>query len=267
MPNANDPTAHARRDERPQGVIAYLTIDDGRGLNVMSSTVMDALAAALVALASDEDLRAVVLSGAGAKAFSAGADIKEMAAIENPQEAKALITRLHRSCDAIRNLPVPVIARIHGFCFGAGLEIAAACDVRLASDTASFGMPEVKIGIPSVIEAALFPLLTGWGRAREILLLGETFSASEALAWGLVEHVVPATNLDQEVEAWIGKLLTSAPRAVRLQKRLIRQWEDLPLSGAIAARIDAFAAAYETDEPRVTMRKFLAAQKARKTRS
>ena len=110
MPNANDPTVHARRDERPQGVIAYLTIDDGRGLNVMSSTVMDALAAALVALASDEDLRAVVLSGAGAKAFSAGADIKEMAAIENPQEAKALITRLHRSCDAIRNLPVPVIA-------------------------------------------------------------------------------------------------------------------------------------------------------------
>ena len=159
---------------------------------------------------------------------------------------------------------MPVIARIHGFCFGAGLEIAAACDVRLASDTASFGMPEVKIGIPSVIEAALFPLLTGWGRAREILLLGETFSAREALAWGLVEHVVPATSLDQEVEAWIGKLLTSAPRAVRLQKRLIRQWEDLPLSGAIAAGIDAFAAAYETDEPRVAMRKFLAAQKARK---
>ena len=118
----------------PKASIAYLTIDDGRGLNVMSSAVMDALAAALVALASDEDLRAVVLSGAGAKAFSAGADIKEMAAIENPEEAKALITRLHRSCDAIRNLPVPVIARIHGFCFGAGLEIAAACDVRLASD-------------------------------------------------------------------------------------------------------------------------------------
>ena len=162
MPNANDPTVHVRRDKRPQGVIAYLTIDDGRGLNVMSSAVMDALAEALLALASDEDLRVVVLSGAGAKAFSAGADIKEMAAIENPEEAKALIMRLHRSCDTIRNLPVPVIAGIHGFCFGAGLEIAAACDVRLACEAASFGMPEVKIGIPSVIEAALFPLLTGW---------------------------------------------------------------------------------------------------------
>jgi len=267
LPNANEPTVHVRRDERAESVIVYLTLDDGRGLNVMSSALMDALAEALLAFATDEDVRAVVLSGAGSRAFSAGADIKEMAAIESPEEAKALITRLHRSCDAIRNLPVPVIARIHGFCFGAGLEIAAACDVRFASDATSFGMPEVKIGIPSVIEAALFPLLAGWGRAREVLLLGETFSASEALAWRLVEHVVPASSLDQAVEAWICKLLTSAPRAVRLQKRLIRQWEDLPLSDAITAGIDAFAAAYETDEPRTTMRKFLAAQKTRKTRS
>jgi enoyl-CoA hydratase/carnithine racemase len=83
----------------------------------------------------------------------------------------------------------------------------------------------------------------------------------------LVEHVVPASSLHEAVEAWLGKLLTSAPRAVRLQKRLIRQWEDLPLSDAISAGIDAFGAAYETDEPRTTMRKFLAAQKARKTRA
>jgi enoyl-CoA hydratase len=140
LPNANNPTVHVRRDERPQGIVAYLTIDDGRGLNVMSGAAMDALAEALLALASDEDLRAVVLSGAGARAFSVGADIKEMAAIESPEEARALISRLHRSSDAIRNLPVPVIARIHGFCFGAGLEIAAACDVRFASEEASFGI-------------------------------------------------------------------------------------------------------------------------------
>jgi enoyl-CoA hydratase len=98
------------------------------------------------------------------------------------------------------------------------------------------------------------------------LLLGERFSAGEAADWRLIEHAVPAADLDRAVEDWIGKLLTSAPRAVRLQKRLIRQWEDLPLSGAIAAGIDALAAAYETDEPQTTMRKFLAEQKARKTR-
>ncbi len=194
-------------------------------------------------------LRAVVLTGAGPKAFTAGADINEMAKIETADEAKAFIRRLHRCCDAVRNLPVPVIARIHGYCFGGGLELAAACDVRIASEAATFGMQEVKIGIPSVIEAALLPALIGWGRTREILYLGETFTAADALAWRLVEHVVPAAALDQAVEDWIGKLLTSAPRAVRLQKRLIRQWEDLPLSAAIAAGIDAFAAAYATDEP------------------
>ena len=265
--NAGYPTVHVRREERAEGIIAYLTIDDGRGLNVMGTAATDALAEALLALVSDSDLRAVVLSGAGARAFSVGADIKEMAAIENAEQAKALIVRLHRCCDGIRNLPVPVVARIHGYCFGGGLELAAACDVRIASEGATFGMQEVKIGIPSVIEAALLPTLIGWGRTREILYLGKTFTAADALAWRLVEHVVPASSLDTAVEAWIDKLLTSAPRAVRLQKRLIRQWEDLPLAGAIAAGIDAFGAAYTTDEPRATMDKFLAAQKARRTRT
>jgi enoyl-CoA hydratase len=264
LSNASDPTIHVRREERTEGIIAYLTIDDGRGLNVMSTAATNALAEALLALASNHDLRAVVLTGAGARAFSVGADINEMAKIDDPVAARAFIVRLHRCCEAIRDLPVPVVARIQGYCFGGGLELAAACDVRIASEAATFGMQEVKIGIPSVIEAALLPPLIGWGRTREILYLGETFTAADALAWRLVEHVVPASGLDQAVEDWISKLLTSAPRAVRLQKRLIRQWEDLPLAGAIAAGIDAFGAAYATDEPRATMDKFLAAQKARK---
>jgi enoyl-CoA hydratase/carnithine racemase len=128
-------------------------------------------------------------------------------------------------------------------------------------------MQEVKLGIPSVIEAALLPTLVGWGRAREIMLFGETFTAAEALAWRLVERVVPPSMLDEAVETWIGRLLTSKPQAVRLQKRLIRQWEDLPLSAAIAAGIDAFASAYASDEPTVSMREFIAAKnKARKPR-
>jgi enoyl-CoA hydratase/carnithine racemase len=252
------------RDERPLGVVATVTIDNARRLNAMNSALMGAFVDAMEKLASEERLRAVVLGGAGPKAFIVGADIDEMAGIASASEATAFITRLHRCCEAIRKLPVPVIARIQGYCFGAGLEIATACDARIASDAALFGMPEVKLGIPSVIEAALLPTLVGWGRAREIMLLGETFTAGEALAWHLVEHVVSPALLDQAVEAWIGRLLTSKPHAVRLQKRLMRQWEDLPLAAAVAAGIDAFAAAYETDEPTVAMREFLAAQKARK---
>jgi enoyl-CoA hydratase len=253
-----------RRDRREHGVVAYLTINNARRLNAMNSTLMDAFIATMNELAAEEDLRAVVLSGAGPKAFIIGADINEMAAIKNAEQATAFITRLHRCCDAIRDLPVPVIARIHGYCFGGGLEMAAACDVRIASEAATFGMQEVKLGIPSVIEAALLPTLVGWGRAREIMLLGETFTAVEALEWRLIERVAPPSALDQAVEAWIGKLLTSAPRAVRLQKRLIRRWEDLPLAAAVQAGMGAFAEAYATDEPAAAMREFLDAQLKRK---
>ena len=251
-------------DERPQGVIATVTFDNASKLNALSSAAMDEFIATFGRLASDERLRAVVLTGAGTKAFTAGADINEMGAIAHANQARDFITRLHRCCDAMRDLPVPVIARIQGYCFGGGLEIAAACDLRIAADTATFGMQEVKIGIPSVIEAAILPTLVGWGRTREMLYLGETFTAAEALEWRLVERVVPAADLDAAVENWLGKLLTSKPHAVRLQKRLIRQWEDLPLSAAIAAGIDAFAKAYDTAEPTDSMREFLAGQKDRK---
>jgi len=261
---ADDRQVLVRRDERPQGTVAHVTVNNLQKLNAMNGASMDALAGAFSELAGDSRLRAVVLTGAGLKSFIAGADINEMAAIKDAAEATAFIARLHRCCDAIRSCPVPVIARIQGYAFGAGLEIAAACDVRIAAETASFGMQEVKLGIPSVIEAALLPTLVGFGRAREIMYLGETFGAAKALAWGLVEHVVPAAALDAAVEDWVGKLLTSAPGAVRLQKRLMRQWEDLPLTAAVEAGIGAFAAAYGSEEPKATMAKFLAARQARK---
>lgn len=165
---------------------------------------------------------------------------------------------------SVRAIPVPTIARINGLCLGAGLELAAACDLRVAADHAVFGMPEVKLGIPSVVEAALLPMLVGWGRTREMLLLGGTFDAASALAWGLVERLVPAAELDAAVAAWIAAVLAAQPHAVRLQKRLIRSWEDLPIRAAVAAGVDAFESAYETDEPVTAMRAFLAAR-ARRT--
>ena len=264
MPNSERPHIDVRVEERPHGVVARLTIDNPRHLNALNSALMAEFVDVLGRLTADQKLRAVVLTGAGDKSFIVGADIGEMAASTNAESAKAFITRLHLCCDAIRKFPVPVIARIAGYCFGAGLEIAAACDLRIASETSSFGMQEVKLGIPSVIEAALLPTLVGWGRAREIMLLGEKFSAADALTWGLLERVAPATALDAAVDACIESLLTSHPRAVRLQKRLVRQWEDLPLSAAIAAGIDTFAAAYESDEPAAAMRDFLTARPGRK---
>lgn len=254
-----------RRDQRDGGWIATVTIDNPRKLNTLNSALMVEFVAAIENLAEDATLRAVVLAGAGDKAFIGGADIDEMAALD-AVTARAFITRVHRCAKALRELPVPVIGRIQGFALGAGLEIAAACDLRVAAETARFGMPEVKLGIPSVVEAALLPALVGWGRTRQMLLLGETFTAAEAAEWGFVERVVPAAGLDAAVEGWIAALLAAAPRAVRLQKKLIRAWEDLLPSAAVEAGIDAFAATWDSDEPRQEMTKFLAARAARRRR-
>ena len=117
-------------------------------------------------------------------------------------------------------------------------------------------MPEVKVGIPSVVEAALLPGLIGWGRTRELLLFGDTIDAATALDWGLVEQVVAPDRLDAAIDARLTSLLANGPRAVRLQKKLIRQWEDLTLSQAVGRGIETFAAAYETDEPARMMSAF-----------
>ncbi len=261
-------TAHVtvRTEDRARGRVAFVAIDNQKKLNSLSSEVMAEFAEAFHGLAADAALRAVVLTGAGDKAFIGGANIDEMAALAGPSEGRAFILKVHACCQAIRDLPVPVVAAINGWCLGAGLEIAAACDMRLAADTAVMGMPEVKLGLPSVVEAALLPSLIGWGRTRRILMTGETFSAAEALAWGLVEEVHPPGELSAAVDALLEKLLEAEPRAVRLQKALIQVWEELPVSGAIAAGVDAFEDCWTTDEPRNATARFLAERAAAKAR-
>ncbi len=261
MPSDAPPLPPARPDAgSAEAAIATVTVSGRHRLNIVGRADLAALAEALERLAGRPGLRAVVLRGAGERAFIGGADLDEMAALD-PHSARAFISAIHRVCEAVRSLPVPVIARLAGYTLGAGLEIAAACDLRIAAEDAVFGMPEVKVGIPSVVEAALLPMLVGWGRARQMLLLGEHFTAAEAASWGLVQRVVPADALDAGVAAWIETLLAAAPRALAQQKALMRQWEDLPLRAAIAAGIDAFADAFTTDEPGRLMRAFRAARR------
>jgi enoyl-CoA hydratase len=238
-----------RLDQRAGGKVAYLTIDNRAKLNTLDRALMIDFIEQVEALAARDDLRALVLAGAGDKAFIGGASIQEMAALDR-DSAEGFITLVHRTCDGLRRLPVPVIARIDGYALGAGLEVAVSCDLRVASSRAKFGMPEVKVGIPSVVEAALIPRLIGFGRARELLMLGEIIDADTALRWGLVERVVAPEALGREVETIVTALLAAGPRAVREQKALMREWERLPVDAAIAAGIDAFVRAYETDEPK-----------------
>ena len=248
---------HARVETRPDGAkVGWVTLDNPAKINIVNSDLCRELCGAISALSGDDGLRAMVLTGAGDRAFIGGADIAEMAQL-NTETARAFITGLHDVCAAVRAAPVPVIARIQGYCLGGGLEVAAACDIRVASDDAVFGMPEVRVGIPSVIEAALLPTLIGWGKTRELLFTGANLTAAEALACGLVEKVVTADELDGAVGHWLDGITASGPLAIRAQKTLIRQWEALPLADAIAAGIDVFANSYQSDEPRARMQAFI----------
>ncbi|MBL6455158.1 enoyl-CoA hydratase/isomerase family protein [Belnapia sp. T6] len=244
-------TIQVTHSEAPEtGRIARVVIDHQAKLNTLNPGLMRDFIAAMDGVGRDESLQAVVVTGAGPKAFIGGADIGTMAAIDDKDAAEAFITLVHGCCRAVRDCPAPVIARLNGWTLGAGLELAAACDLRLAAEGARFGMPEVRVGIPSVVEAALLPGLIGWGRTRRLLLLGETISAAEALDWGLVERVAPEAGLDAALAEWLAMLGSAGCRALRLQKALIRRWEDLPLTEAIAAGIPSFASAWETEEPR-----------------
>ena len=250
-------------EARDGGKVARVTIDNSAKLNALSSPVMEAFVAAVERCGADREIRGIVVTGAGARAFVGGADISEMAGLDSAK-ARAFITRVHGCCAVVRRCPVPVIARVNGHCYGAGMELAAACDMRVSAQSARYGMPEVKLGIPSVVEAAVLPQLIGWGRTRELLLLGDTYSAAECAEWGFLERVVPDDALDAEVDRALNSILACGPNAIRLQKELITRWETQPLPQAIATGIDTFARAYESGEPGKMMDHFLAHQAARK---
>jgi len=249
-------------EQRPQGRVARIMVCNAAKLNILNTPLIRDLVKAFATVSDDPELRAVVLAGEGERAFIGGADITEMAGL-TPATGREFIIALHEVCAAIRACPVPVVARMQGFTLGGGLEVAAACDMRIATEGAKFGMPETRIGIPSVIEAALLPQLIGWGRTRRLLFTAEIIGAETAERWGLVEEVVPAVALDAAIERLLADILACGPRAIRLQKELIGAWEELTPSAAIARGIDCFEESWRTDEPTRMMAEFLANRRKR----
>ena len=241
---------------RDQRGVTRLTICNAGPLNILGSAGIDGVRAGLQQLATDSRIRVLVLAGESEKSLIGGADIKEMATLDQTS-AEAFITRLADLCEAVRTFPAPVIARMPGWCLGGGLEVAAACDIRVAAHDAKFGMPEVRVGIPSVIHAALLPRLIGWGRTRWLLMTAETIDAPTALAWGLVDAVAAEGGLDAAVEHTVASLLACGPEALRAQKALLRQWEDLPLKQSVDLSIGVFGRSFLTDEPKRLMQGFI----------
>ncbi len=245
--------------------IATITVANAGALNILGTPVIENITRGIESLRERPDLAALVLRGTGDKAFIGGADIKEMAALTR-ETAETFITGLRRLCDALRHFPAPVIARMPGWSLGGGLEVAASCDIRIASDDAHFGMPEVKVGIPSVIHAALLPRLIGNARANWLILTGEYIDAAQALAWGLVDRVVPLAELDAEVSRVASLFAGYGSSALRQQKRLLRDWEDRPLDQAIGESVAEFGRAFDTGEPQRHMGEFLKRRREKKVR-
>jgi len=238
-------------DVSRDGGIATVTLARPEKRNALSSDASRAVTAAFRELSGDDRLRVVLLNGAG-PSFCAGADVREMAGLD-PASAEAFIRGLHHAIAAVMDCPVPVVAAIQGTCVGAGLELIAGADLRIAADDARFAMPEVLVGVPSVIEAALLPRLIGRGRSARLVLTGEVVDAATAERWGLVEEVVPVVDLADRAADLVRVIADADPIAVRAQKVLCRQWDTLSLADAVEASVAVFAASFTTDAPRRLM--------------
>jgi enoyl-CoA hydratase len=220
-----------------RNAIGYITVNRPEKLNALNHTVMEELLDCFLSLQRDDEVRAVILTGAGEKAFVAGADINELA-VQTPVEGKETSRRGQRVLDLIENLGKPVIAAINGFALGGGCELAMACTLRIAAENARIGQPEVRLGlIPGYGGTGRLPRLIGKCRALEMILTGEPVTAAEAHRVGLVNHVVPLAELLPAAETLAQKMVANPPVAVKFALEAVNH--GLEMSSAEAQLLEA----------------------------
>jgi enoyl-CoA hydratase len=242
--------------------IARVTINRPDKLNALSATVIGELADAVGHIEADAGVRGVILTGAGPKAFAAGADIAELEK-QGPMQAKERSVAGQNMMRRFERCGKPVIAAVNGYALGGGCELAMACHLRIASETAKFGQPEVKLGLgPGYGGTVRLPRLVGKGRALELLLTGGTIDAQEAYRIGLVNRVVPADRLLPESEQLLKTILEQAPLAVRLVLEAVETGLDLTVDEALLLEANHFGLLSSTADMREGTAAFLAKRKA-----
>jgi enoyl-CoA hydratase len=235
--------------------VALVTIDRPDVLNALDSATMTDLVAALQRLDTDDDCRCIVLTGAGERAFAAGADIREMAGL-SPDEVRS--SGMFERWDEVAAIGTPIIAAVRGYALGGGCELALACDLIVAADDAAFGLPEVSLGImPGVGGTQRLPRAVGQALAMEIILAGRRLSGVDAVAAGLAARAVPAAEVVPEALRIAVAIAASAPLAVRAAKRAVREAAERPLAEGVAAERRAFTDLFATDDQREGMAAFL----------
>jgi enoyl-CoA hydratase len=237
--------------------VAVLTVNRPEKLNALNDQTMEELDAAFSKLGEDPEVRGVILTGAGEKAFVAGADISELAT-QSPVSGQERSRRGQRILDKIENLGKPVVAAVNGFALGGGCELALACHVRIAAEGARLGTPEVKLGIMcGYAGTQRLPRLVGKGRALEILLTGEPVDAQEAQRIGLVNRVVPKDRLLAESEALLRKMLANGPVSLRFTMKAVSAGLEMPLEQAQYLEATLFGLICTTADMKEGTRAFL----------
>jgi enoyl-CoA hydratase len=239
------------------GGVATVTVNRPAVLNALNAATIDDLRRAMLELRHDAAVRAVVLTGAGPKAFVAGADISELAR-EGPLSGRDMALRGQHVFDLVEQLGKPVIAAINGFALGGGCELAMACTFRIAADTARLGQPEINLGIiPGYAGTQRLVRLVGRDRAMDLVLTGRHVAAAEALAMGLVSRVVPAASLMDEARKLAADLAAKAPVAVRFAMEAITRGAEMPFADACVLEASLFGLAAATEDMREGTRAFL----------
>jgi len=237
--------------------IAYVTIDRPKVLNALNMATMQELKQAFAAIKDDHEVRVVILTGAGEKSFVAGADIGELSQ-HSPVSAKEYTHQGQAILDAIENLGKPVIACVNGFALGGGCELAMACTMRIASENAKLGQPEVKLGlIPGYGGTQRLPRLVGKGIAMQLVLTGEMIGAQEAHRIGLVNEVVPASELIARAEAIAAKIAANAPLAIQYAMEAVNHGLDLPLADGLFLEATLFGVCCATEDKNEGTKAFL----------
>lgn len=248
--------------ETPEPGIYLLTINRPDQLNALNHQTLTAIQTIAQQLSHQLDARALIITGAGNKAFIAGADISEMCD-KNAQDGQRFSTLGLNTVQALSDLPFPVIAAVNGYALGGGCELALACDWIIAADSAQFGQPEVKLGVPPGFGGTQrLPRRIGTARALEMILSGQLIDAPTALQWGLVNHIYPAEQLMEEAFNIARTIAAQAPLAVELSKKLVLDGADMPLERANAMENRAFGLAFATADQTEGMRAFIEKRKA-----
>jgi enoyl-CoA hydratase len=243
------------------GAIATITINRPKVLNALNSQTLDELRRALLELQRDAEVRVVILTGAGEKSFVAGADINELA-VQTPTGGREHALAGQHVFDLIENLGKPVIAAVNGYALGGGCELAMACTLRIAADTARLGQPEITLGLlPGYAGTQRLPRLVGKGKAMEMILTGAPIAADEAQRIGLVNRVAPAADLMAEAKKLAAQLAASAPIAMRYIMNAVNRGVEMPFADACQYEAALFGLVASSEDMREGTKAFLEKRK------